>query len=320
MNMTKNVPSVSLGNGYEIPGIGYGTYLATRDQGIDLVKKSIDAGYRHIDTAFLYENEVEVGEAIRAKIAEGVVKREDLFVTTKLWNTFHHPDHVAKVFQRSFDMLNIGYIDLYLMHSPMGLQFQGYEYGDMHPKDTEGNALYSDDDYIETWKAMEKLVKSGKVRSIGLSNFNSEQIKRILQIAEIKPVNNQIEVNPGWNQKKLIEFCKSHGITVTAFGPMGRPHRSTYGNKSALGDSRVLEIARKYEKTDGQVILRYLIQLGTIPIPYSTKEERIRQNIDVFDFTLSDEDMLIMDGFQSERTLPFPPLKRHKYYPFDIEF
>ncbi|XP_058462865.1 1,5-anhydro-D-fructose reductase-like [Malaya genurostris] len=318
--MSKSVPGVSLGNGYEIPGIGYGTYLATREQGFDLVKKAIDSGYRHIDTAFLYENEVEVGEAIRAKISEGIVKREDLFVTSKLWNTFHDPNYVAEAFQRSFDMLNIDYIDLYLMHSPMGLQFQGYEYGDMQPKDADGNPLYSDVDYVETWKAMEKLVNSGKVRSIGLSNFNSEQIKRILAMAEIKPVNNQIEVNPGWNQKKLMEFCKSHGITVTAFGPMGRPHRLTYGNKSALGDPKVLEIGRKYGKTDGQVILRYLIQLGTIPIPYSTKEARITQNLDVFNFTLTDEEMQIMDGFQSERTLPFPPLKKHKYYPFGIEF
>ncbi|XP_055534360.1 1,5-anhydro-D-fructose reductase-like [Wyeomyia smithii] len=318
--MSKTVPSVSLGNGYKIPGLGYGTYLAKQGQGIDLVKKAIDAGYRHIDTAFLYENEVEVGEAIRAKIAEGVVKREEMFVTSKLWNTFHRPEHVAEAFRRSFDMLDVGYIDLYLMHSPMGLQFQGYEYGDMQPKDATGQMLFGEIDYVETWKSMEQLVKSGKVRSIGLSNFNSEQIARILEFTEIKPVTNQIEVNPGCNQKRLIEFCKARGITVTAFGPMGRPHRLTYGNKSALGDPRVVEIGQKYGKTDGQVILRYLIQSGTIPIPYSTKEERIRQNIDVFDFSLTDEEMQYLDTFQSERTLPFPPLNKHKYYPFDIEF
>ncbi|KAL9702151.1 hypothetical protein quinque_005669 [Culex quinquefasciatus] len=318
--MSSAVPKVSLGNGFDIPALGYGTYLAKEGQGIDLVKKAIDAGYRHIDTAFLYENEVEVGQAIRDKIAEGVVKREDLFVTSKLWNTFHRPEHVAAAFQRSFDMLDIGYIDLYLMHSPMGLQFQGYEFGDMQPKDAEGNSLFDEVDYVETWKAMEKLVKSGKVRSIGLSNFNSEQIARILEVATIKPVNNQIEVNPGCNQKRLIEFCRERGITVTAFGPMGRPHRATYGNKSALGDAKVLEIGQKYGKTDGQVILRYLIQLGTIPIPYSTKEERIKQNFDVFDFSLNDEEVQYMDTFQSERTLPFPPLKKHKYYPFNAEF
>lgn len=134
----------------------------------------------------------------------------------------------------------------------MGLKFQGYE-------ETDTDPTYSDVDYVETWKAMEKLVKSGKVRSIGLSNFNSKQITRILESAEVKPVNNQIEVNPGWNQKRLIEFCKGLDITVTAFGPMGRPHRKTYGNKSALGNERVLEIGKKYGKTDGQVILRYLV-------------------------------------------------------------
>ncbi|XP_055625147.1 1,5-anhydro-D-fructose reductase-like [Toxorhynchites rutilus septentrionalis] len=318
--MTKNMQNINLGNGFSMPAMGYGTYLAKRSQGIELMKLAIDAGYRCIDTAYAYENESEVGEAVRTKIAEGVVKREDLFVTTKLGNPFHHPDHVAEAFKRSFDMLHVDYVDLYLMHSPMGLQFQGYEYTDMNPTDSDGNALFSDVDYVETWKAMETLVEAGKVRSLGLSNFNSEQIKRILDIAEVKPVTNQIEVNPGWNQKKLIEFCKGHGITVTAFAPMGRPHRKTYGNKSALGDAKVLEIGKKYGKTDGQVILRYLIQLGTIPVPYSTKEEHLRQNIDVFDFQLTDEEMEYMDGFQSERTLPFPPLKKHPHYPFNIEF
>lgn len=318
--MARTVPDVDLGNGYSIPALGFGTYLAKDGQGGDLVKKAIDAGYRHIDTAFLYENETEVGDAIRAKIEEGVIERKDIFVTSKLHNTFHHPDHVAEAFQRSFEMLNLEYIDLYLMHSPMGLEFQGYEYSNMHPKDDDGNLLFSDVDYVDTWKAMEQLVKSGKVRSIGLSNFNSEQIKRILEVAEIKPVTNQIEVNPGWNQKKMIEFCKSHGITVTAYGPMGRPHRNTYGNHSALGDAKVLEIGQKYGKTDGQVILRYLYQLGTIPIPYTTKEERMRENIDVFDFELTDEEMQYMEMFQSERTIPFPLYKTHTYYPFNIEF
>uniref|UniRef100_A0A453Z0Z7 Aldo_ket_red domain-containing protein n=3 Tax=gambiae species complex TaxID=44542 RepID=A0A453Z0Z7_ANOGA len=319
--MSTQVPTVRFSNGYEIPVLGYGTYLAQKGQCVELVKKAIDLGYRHIDTAFLYENEVEIGQAIRDKIAEGVIRREDVFVTTKLWNTFHDPQHVEEAFRRSFDMLDIGYIDLFLMHSPMGVQFSGYEYADMQPKDAAGNMLFSDVDYVETWKAMEKLVTAGgRVRSIGLSNFNSEQIERILQIATVKPVNNQVEANPGYDQRKLIAFCQARGITVTAYGPMGRPHRTTNGNRNALDDPKVLEIGRKYGKTGGQVILRYLIDIGTIPIPYSTNEERMRQNIDVCDFKLTGEEIEYLASFHSARTIPFLPLKSHKYYPFDLEF
>ncbi|XP_050080795.1 1,5-anhydro-D-fructose reductase-like [Anopheles maculipalpis] len=318
--MSKQVPTVRLCNGHEIPVLGYGTYLAQQGQCVELVKKAIDIGYRHIDTAFLYENEVEIGQAVRAKIADGVIRREDIFVTTKLWNTFHDPQHVEEAFRRSYDMLDLGYIDLFLMHSPMGLQFAGYEYGDMQPKDADGNMLFDEIDYVETWKAMEKLVTSGKVRSIGLSNFNSEQIDRILEIATVKPVVNQVEANPGYDQRKLIAFCKERGIVVTAYGPMGRPHRTTYGNRNALDDPKVLEIGRKYGKTGGQVILRYLLDIGTIPIPYSTNDERMRQNIDVCDFKLNEEEIEYLASFHSVRTIPFLPLKSHKYYPFNIEF
>ncbi|XP_058054620.1 1,5-anhydro-D-fructose reductase-like [Anopheles bellator] len=318
--MSKQVPSVSLSNGYKIPSIGYGTYLALKGQGVELVKKAIDAGYRHIDTAFLYENEHEIGQAIREKIAEGVIRREDVFVTTKLWNTFHDPAHLEEAFRRSYNSLDIGYIDLFLIHSPMGQQFAGYEIEDMQPKDAAGNMLLSDVDYVDTWKAMEKLVSSGWVRSIGLSNFNSEQIERVLAAATIKPVNNQIEVNPGYDQRRLIEFCRERGITVTAYGPMGRPHRTTYGNRSALDDPKVREIGQKYGKTNGQVILRYLIDIGTIPIPYSTNDERIRQNIDVFDFKLTENEIQYLSSFHSDRTIQFLPLKGHKYYPFNVEF
>lgn len=318
--MSRQVHSIRLNNGHEIPSLGYGTYLAQEGQCEDLVKKAIDAGYRHIDTAFLYENEVAIGQAIRDKIAEGVIRREDVFVTTKLWNTFHDPQHVEEAFRRSFEMLNIGYIDLYLMHSPMGQQFAGYEYSDMQPKDEAGSMLISEVDYVDTWRAMEKLVASGRVRSIGLSNFNSEQVKRILEVATVKPVNNQVEANPGYDQRKLIAFCREHNITVTAYGPMGRPHRTTYGNRSALDDPKVNEIGRKYGKTGGQIILRYLIDIGTIPIPYSTNEGRLRQNIDVFDFKLTGEEIECLASFHSERTIPFQPLKAHKYYPFNVEF
>ncbi|XP_055604099.1 1,5-anhydro-D-fructose reductase-like [Uranotaenia lowii] len=312
-------PLLELADGHHIPALGLRTYLAKGKSGIELIKKSIELGYRFIDTAFLYENEMECGQAIREKIADGTIERKDVFVSSKLWNSHHEPEHVPIAFQQTLDRLGLEYLDLYLMHSPMGFQFRGFEHADANPKDDEGNLIFSDVDYVDTWKAMEKLVKGGKVRSIGLSNFNYEQILRILDFAEICPVNNQIEVNPGWRQKSLIDQCKRLGITVTAFSPMGRPHRFTYGNKSAFGNSDVANIGRKYRKSDAQIILRYLIQLGTIPIPYAEEKDHLRQNIDVFDFTLNDEEIALMDTFHSERTLPYPDVRSHRYYPFKEE-
>uniref|UniRef100_A0A336MW44 CSON005706 protein n=1 Tax=Culicoides sonorensis TaxID=179676 RepID=A0A336MW44_CULSO len=277
-----------------------------------------------LNTAYFYENEKEVGEALRAKIAEGAVKREELFVVTKLWNSFHDPAHVETAFQKSLENLNLDYIDLYLMHMPMAYEFRGFD-GDLLPKDADGNLCYGDVDYVETWKAMEKLMETGKVKSLGISNFNSKQITRLLEVAKIKPVVNQVECSIQLNQKKLTKFCKDLGIVLTAYSPMGRPHN--YGKdpnvpKPALLDEKVIEIGKKYGKTSGQVVLKYLVQeLGVVPIPKSANSERIKQNIDIFDFTLTPEDCQYLDSLNTNtRTIPFALCLKHKYYPFNEEF
>lgn len=252
------------------------------------------------------------------------MKREDLFIVTKLWNCFHNPDHVPEAFQRSLDNLGLGYIDLYLMHMPMGYEFRNFD-TELLPKNAAGDLVYDERDYVDTWKAMEKLMGTGKVRSLGISNFNSEQITKLLGNASIKPVTNQVECTMQLNQKKLTKFCKDLDIVITAYSPMGRPH--DYGKnpvvpKPALLDEKVIEIWKKYGKTSGQVILKYMVQeLGVVPIPKSANQERIQQNIDIFDFTLAADDIKYLDSLNDNtRANIFALCLKHKHYPFNIEF
>ncbi|XP_050095756.1 1,5-anhydro-D-fructose reductase-like [Anopheles aquasalis] len=326
--MAPKVPSVRLNNGLDFPVLGLGTYMATEEEGIEAVKTAIDEGYRHIDTAYFYQNESQVGQAVRAKMAEGVIKREDVFIVTKVWNTFHAPEHVEQAFQRSLDNLGLDYIDLYLIHWPMGWAFSGWSPSDFMPTDdATGKTINSDVDYLDTWAAMERLLETGKVKSIGVSNFNSEQLTRLLAHCKVKPVTNQVECNPAINQRKLIEFCRKHDIVITAYSPLGRPNLvdpviGTEGiPKHALDDPRVINIGKKYGKTPGQVVLRYLVELGTVPIPKSSRLERIRQNIDIFDFQLTADEIKVMDGFHTGgRTVPFKFSSDHKYFPFNLEY
>lgn len=179
----------------------------------------------------------------------------------------------------------------------------------------------SDTDYIDIWPEMEKLVQLGLVRSIGISNFNSVQVERLLSVANIKPVNNQIEVSPRNNQRKLIKLCNEHGIVVTAYSPLGRPDMEKR-TPSYFFDDKVEKIAVKYGKTSAQVVLRYLLELGTVPIPKSTTKSRIEQNIDIFDFTLNDDEVKYLDTFNTgERLIDHCNDAKHaKHYPFLIEF
>ncbi|XP_036332145.1 aldo-keto reductase family 1 member B1 [Rhagoletis pomonella] len=311
--MNSLAPKIKLSNGQAIPSIGLGTWRSRESDAERAVKDAIDVGYRHIDTAFVYENEDEVGRAINAKIAEGIIKREDIFVVTKLGGIHHDPQLVEHACRKSLSNLGLVYIDLYLMHFPVGQVYKGDE-------NVHGTAELSDVDYLDTWHAMEKLVDVGLVRGIGLSNFNAEQTERVIQNCRIRPLVNQVECHPGLNQKKLIAFSRHHNIVITAYCPLARPKPDQQW-PPFLYDETAKKLAQKYQKTTTQICLRYLLQLGTIPIPKSVTKNRIEENFAIFDFELSDEDMNIMDGYHTGRRLvPFLAMSRHKYFPFNSEF
>ncbi|XP_055549594.1 1,5-anhydro-D-fructose reductase-like [Wyeomyia smithii] len=318
--MWASVPRVKFFNGYEIPLIGLGTYLTKGEEGVKSIKEAIDIGYRHIDTAYRYGNEAEIGRAVRDKLAEGFVRREDLFITTKLWNSFHSPEHVEQAFHRSLVNLSLDYVDLYLMHMPMGLQFRGFQQENLISYDSAGKVLCSEVDFCDTWKAMEQLVRTGKVRSIGVSNFNCSQLERLLSVSSIQPATNQVECNPGFTQKALIEFCQKHNITVTAFSPMGRANRSDSSSQvtaSILTDPNVTALGTKYGKSNAQIVLRYLIDIGTIPIPKPSNRAETLENIDIFDFRLTAAELALMDRFDNgKRAVPLKYYSHHRDYPF----
>ncbi|XP_043939004.1 aldo-keto reductase family 1 member B1-like [Protopterus annectens] len=306
--------TVRLLTGTRMPLIGLGTWKSSPGQVRQAVEVAIDNGYRLIDCAYMYQNEDEVGAGINSRIQKGVVKREDMFVVTKLWGTFHAPEDVKPGLLKSLDSLKLDYVDLYLMHSPMGF------------KKTESLATqpeYSDVDYVTTWKAMEKLVDEGLVKTIGVSNFNTSQLERLMSLANIKPVVNQVELHPYLMQPKLVQYCKSKGIILMAYSPFGSPdrpfQRTDQDPVSLLENPVINEIANKYGKTAAQVLLRLHVQRNIVVIPKSATPSRIVQNAEVFDFNLAEEDIKKLEGLNRNwRAVKWevghPP---HKFYPFN---
>lgn len=313
--MTSKVPLVTLSSGHKIPAIGLGTWKSQAGQVYEAVKVAIDAGYRHIDCAFVYQNEEEVGRAIADKINDGTVERNDLWITGKCWNTYHSRSKVFECCELSLKKLCLDYFDLYLMHWPMGYE----EGGDVFPKNEAGDFIFSDVDYLETWAAMEECVGKGLVRSIGVCNFNKDQLIRLLEAAKIKPAVLQVECHPYLNQSDLVNFCKEHDVAVTAYSPLGSPDRpwAKPGDPLLMEESAIMAIASAHKKTAAQVLIRYQIERGVIVIPKSVTKERIISNLDVFDFKLTPEDMETINGFnRNHRFLNLAWVGSHKYYPF----
>jgi len=319
--MSCKVPTVTLNNGITMPQLGLGTWQSKPGEVAAAVKHAISVGYRAIDGALCYQNESEVGEGIRAKIEDGTVKREDLFVTSKLWNTFHSKDLVVPAVKTTLKDLGLDYLDLYLIHWPNGFQ----EGGGLFPVDADGKNIYSSVDYTDTWAGMEQCVELGLVKSIGVSNFNSKQIARVLEVAKIKPVNNQCECHPYLNQRKLIDYCASVGIKFTGYSPLGAPQRpwAKDDDERLLDDAKLKEVALKHGKSPAQILIKYQLQRGVICIPKSVTPSRIEENFDVFGFDLSSEDMTYIDSFnarKTERYLLLEWIKDHPHYPFNEEF
>lgn len=314
--MASKVPRVTLNNGLSIPALGLGTWGSPPGEVAQAVKDAIDIGYRHIDCAHVYQNEHEVGEGVKAKIDEGVVQRADLFITSKLWNTFHRPDLVEGACRTTLKNLGLEYIDLYLIHWPMAYR----EEAELFPQDDNGKTAYSDVDYVDTYKALEKLVGLGLVKSIGISNFNSKQVERVLTAATIKPVTNQVECHPYLTQGKLSPFCAEKGLVITAYSPLGSPNRpwAKPDDPQLMEDPKLVEIAKKYGKTTAQILIRYQIQRGHVVIPKSVTKSRIASNFEVFDFQLSKDDVALIDSFDCNgRLVPITSAAGHPYHPFE---
>uniref|UniRef100_A0A668ACC0 alcohol dehydrogenase (NADP(+)) n=1 Tax=Myripristis murdjan TaxID=586833 RepID=A0A668ACC0_9TELE len=279
-----------LNTGRKMPLLGLGTWKSEPGKVKQAVIWALQAGYRHIDCAAIYGNEVEIGEALQETLGPGkALRREDVFITSKLWNTRHHPDDVEPSLLKTLKDLKLEYLDLYLIHWPYAFQR-----GDVaFPKKEDGTLLYDDIDYKLTWAAMEKLVGKGLVRAIGLSNFNSRQIDDILSVASIKPTVLQVESHPYLSQVELLAHCRDRGLVMTAYSPLGSPDRAwKHPGEPVLLDEPVLAtLAKKYNKSPAQIILRWQTQRGVVTIPKSVTESRIKENIQVFDFTLEGEEM-----------------------------
>lgn len=314
-----SVPQVKLNDGTEIPIFGLGTWKSQPNAVKNAVIDAVKAGYRHIDCAYVYGNEGEVGEALTELFKEGVVKREDLFITSKLWNAFHSTNLVKPALEESLKLLKIDYLDLYLIHWPFG-----YAEGEGNfPVDKDNKTKLSDVDYLDTWKGMEQVKKAGLTKSIGVSNFNHEQIDRILANCEIKPSMNQVECHPYLTQNKLVEYCKSKGIVVTAYSPLGSPDRpwAKKEDPSLLDDPKVKKIAEKYGKTSAQVLIRFQIDRGLVVIPKSVTKDRIVSNMNVFDFKLTEEEIKDLESFdRGFRFCALEWISEHKHYPFHAEY
>ncbi|XP_003427330.1 aldo-keto reductase family 1 member A1-like [Nasonia vitripennis] len=320
------VPTRTLIDGNEIPVLGFGTYLLTSEDVKIAIPAALKNGYRHIDTAFDYQNEKDIGKALKEWFSTGG-KREDLFITSKLPTQANRPSDVAEAAEMTLNNLGLEYVDMYLVHLPFTLQrtpdFRHLKY------ENGTYALDTSTDHIAVWKEMEKLVKAGKAKSIGLSNFNKTQVLRVWENSEIKPSNLQIETNVYIQQEELYDLCKELGIVITGYSPLGsadtthlrRRKRQTGGMPPVLEHSVVQGIARKYGKSPAQIVLRYKLQRNIVAIPKSRNPNHIKENIEVFDFQLSSFDMRRLRKLdQNGRYRKFDFLtfnvEHHPEYPF----
>ena len=269
------VPQVMLNNGRMIPQFGFGVFKVPPADTVEAVSTALRDGYRHIDTAEMYGNERQVGEAI----AKSGLDRAEVFVTSKLGNDYHQPDDARLAFEESLEALGFDYLDLFLIHWPLPARYDG--------------------DYVSTWRTLEEFYRDGRARSIGVSNFQPHHLRRLHTETEVPPAVNQIEVHPYLTQDDVRAFCAEHQIAIEAWSPIARGQ--------VLDDPEVVTIAQRTGKTPAQVVLRWHIERGDIVFPKSVTPARIAENIDIFDFELSPEDVETISALnRNERTGPDP--------------
>ncbi|MDL2081627.1 MULTISPECIES: aldo/keto reductase [Streptomyces] len=268
--MSSKVPLIKLNNGVEMPQLGFGVWQVPDDEAERAVGTALESGYRSIDTAAIYGNEEGTGKAIAAS----GIPREDIFVTTKLWNADQGYDSTLRAFDTSLAKLGLEYVDLYLIHWP----------------------LPAKDKYVDSYKAFEKLLADGRVKAIGVSNFLPEHLERLIGETSVVPAVNQIELHPHLQQHAAREFHARHGIATEAWSPLGQ-------GKGLLEVPAIVAIAQKHNRTPAQIVLRWHLQTGNVVIPKSVTPSRIRENIDVFDFSLDTEDLAAISALNEDRRI-----------------
>ncbi|MGI3783618.1 MAG: aldo/keto reductase [Janthinobacterium lividum] len=272
-----DVPDTSLNDGRTIPQLGFGVFQIDPAETAEAVRTALEVGYRHIDTAEMYGNEKEVGEGVRSSGLD----RDDVFVTSKLNNSFHRPDDARRAFDTTLEALGFDHVDLFLIHWPLPTRYDG--------------------DFVSTWQALEEFYRDGRARSIGVSNFTPHQLRRLARETEVVPAVNQVEVHPFFTNDEVRAYGADHGIATEAWSPIAQG--------GVLDDPTITRIAERVGKSTAQVTLRWHVQLGNIVFPKSVTRERVQANFEIFDFSLTDEDLALisaLDKGEAGRTGPNP--------------
>ena len=299
----------------KMPSVGLGLWKLDQSETTSIIVDGIKSGYRHLDSAADYGNEIQVGEGIKRVLDQGICRREDLWITSKLWNTFHHPEHVLPACEKSLRDLGIDYLNLYLIHFPISLKYVDFD--TRYPPEwifdpaAENPRMHIDPVPLsETWHAMEGLVERGLVKEIGVCNYNSSLLHDLIAYSSIKPAMLQIESHPFLTQEKLIKTAKNYGMAVTCFSPLGALSymelEMADKTESVLNENTVRVASKRLNRTPAQIVLRWGLQRGTAIIPKTSKKERLIENQSLFDFELSDQEMSDISDLNANRRFNDP--------------
>src|SRR5579883_2881565 len=307
--------TLTLPTGDRMPAVGLGLWKVGKPDAAGLVERAARVGYRHLDSACDYGNEAEVGTGLRAVLSAGVCRRDEVWVTSKLWNTYHRREHVRPALERSLRDLGLDYLDLYLVHFPIALEFVPFE--ERYPPEWVRDPAAAPPrmepvsvPLAETWAGMEDVLQAGLVRNIGVCNYPVSLLRDLLSYAATPPAVLQVELHPYLTQEKLVRFCREAGIAVTAFSPLGAPSYVPLGmagaDESVLDQRVVRDAAARLGKTPAQVVLRWGVQRGTAVIPKTSRAERLAENLAVFDFELSADEMRAISSLNQNRRFNDP--------------
>jgi len=312
----------------QMPKVGFGLWKVAKETCADAVYNAIKVGYRHLDSASDYGNEVEVGQGIQRALADKLCRREDLWITSKLWNTYHRKEHVEPAIRKSLHDLQLDYLDLYLIHFPIAQPY--VDFNDRYPpewifdpKAAEPKMEIAPVPLYETWQGMEALVEAGLTHRIGVCNYNTGLLNDLMAYAKIKPAVLQVESHPYLTQQRLMQLARDYAIEVTAFSPLGALSYLELdmagAQESVLEQAVVKQAAKRLNKTPAQVVLRWGVQRGNAIVPKTSRPERLAENLAIFDFSLSEQEMAAIDALNCNRRFNDPgqfcAAAFHKFYP-----